>query len=104
MCLQLLNRTYSMCSEGINYTDEQNETYKILKLKRTTLLYIRAYIYIYKLNSKNSQYCLSGAIARGLIGLLLGLRDFGKFLMDPTSLLWAVSFVVIMICDTISDI
>ena len=30
-------------------------------------------------------------------GSLLALRDFGKFLLDPTSLLWAVSFIVIMI-------
>ena len=29
--------------------------------------------------------------------VLLALRDFGKFLLDPTSLLWAVSFVVLVI-------
>ena len=32
-------------------------------------------------------------------GALLAVRDFGKFLMDPTSLIWAISFVVIMILE-----
>ena len=32
-----------------------------------------------------------------ICGSLLALRGFGKFLLDPTSLLWAVSVVVIMI-------
>ena len=30
-------------------------------------------------------------------GSLLALRDFGKFLLDPTFLLWAIYFVVIML-------
>ena len=30
-------------------------------------------------------------------GSLLALRDFGKFLLDPTSLFWEVSVIVIMI-------
>ena len=32
-----------------------------------------------------------------ICGSLLALRDLGKFLLDPTSLFWAVSFVVITI-------
>ena len=34
---------------------------------------------------------------RVICGSILALRDFGKVLMDPTSLLWAVYFVVITI-------
>ena len=30
---------------------------------------------------------------------MLALRDFGKFLLDPTSLLWTVYFVVIKIWE-----
>ena len=40
----------------------------------------------------------------GRCGSLLVLRDFGKFLRDPTSLLWAVSLLWSLYWDTISII